>query len=464
MQSILPETNSNENQTNFQIGNFLKRYHVSRLLRQSNFDKEKGFSCFHIFRFIFILVFTGKNLYRFLHMNHAIDQPEKDTIYRFLNSTRYNWRKFLLTLSTLIIKETVSLLTSAERVKVLIFDDSLFSRNRSKAVELLAKVYDHTEKRYMRGFRMLTLGWSDGNTFLPLSFSLLSSENEKNRLNGINSLIDKRTNGFKLRKESMKKTTEVMFELLDQLAPYGAQADYLLFDSWYAFPKVILNVMERNLHVICMLKAMPKVFYQYVGKSMNLTGLYNYIYKKPGRARILASVIVELGKDMQGQPVKVKIVFVRDRNRSRKWLALLSTDTALSDEEIIRIYGKRWDIEVFFKMSKSYLKLAKEFQGRSYDSMVAHTTIVFCRYIMLALESRNSRDLRTIGNLFYTCCDELQDISFVTALFLLFDLLKEALREHLSLSGQKLEEFISQFISSLPSFFKDRLQLSVCES
>jgi len=141
---------------------------------------------------------------------------------------------------------------------------------------------------------------------------------------------------------------------------------------------------------------------------------------------------------MQGQPVKVKIVFVRDRNRSRKWLALLSTDTALSDEEIIRIYGKRWDIEVFFKISKSYLKLAKEFQGRSYDSMVAHTTIVFCRYIMLALESRNSRDPRTIGNLFYICCDELQDISIVTALFLLFDLLKETLKKHLSLSGQEI--------------------------
>ena len=44
----------------------------------------------------------------------------------------------------------------------------------------------------------------------------------------------------------------------------------------------------------------------------------------------------------------------------------------LADEEIVRIYGKRWDIEVFFKMTKSYLSLAKEFQGRSYDMMFAH--------------------------------------------------------------------------------------------
>jgi hypothetical protein len=30
-----------------------------------------------------------------------------------------------------------------------------------------------------------------------------------------------------------------------------------------------------------MLKAMPKVFYQYMEKPMDLTGLYNYIYKRP---------------------------------------------------------------------------------------------------------------------------------------------------------------------------------------
>ena len=35
----------------------------------------------------------------------------------------------------------------------------------------------------------------------------------------------------------------------------------------------------------------------------------------------------------------------------------LSTDLTLSDEEVVRIYGKRWDIEVFFKMTKSYLCL-----------------------------------------------------------------------------------------------------------
>ena len=108
----------------------------------------------------------------------------------------------------------------------------------------------------------------------------------------------------------------------------------------------------------------------------------------------------------------------------KKWLALLSTDLEIFEEEIVRIYGKRWDIEIFFKMTKSFLGLAKEFQGRSYDMMFAHTTIVFTRYIMLAIESRNTRDQRTLGNLFYECCDEMEDIKLAAALAFLIELLK----------------------------------------
>lgn len=47
--------------------------------------------------------------------------------------------------------------------------------------------------------------------------------------------------------------------------------------------------------------------------------------------------------------VKVMFELRRVRNKSKKkdWLALVCTDTELTDEEIIRTYGKHWDIEVF---------------------------------------------------------------------------------------------------------------------
>lgn len=65
---------------------------------------------------------------------------------------------------------------------------------------------------------------------------------------------------------------------------------------------------------------------------------------------------------------------------------------------------------------KSQLQLGKEFRCRNYDSMVAHTSIVFARYIFLALEQRRCVDARSLGDIFYDCCDELEDITFVAAL------------------------------------------------
>ena len=51
-------------------------------------------------------------------------------------------------------------------------------------------------------------------------------------------------------------------------------------------------------------------------------------------------------------------------------------------------------------MVKSFLKLAREFQGRSYDALVTHTSMVFIRSILLAVVARRNQDLRTFGELF----------------------------------------------------------------
>ena len=120
----------------------------------------------------------------------------KDTVYRFMNSININWIKFTTWLSAEIIKKSINGLTDENRINVLIIDDSLFERPSSKKVELLAKVYDHVNKVYKYGFRLLTLGWSDGNTFLPVNSCLLSTKNKKNRINEAK-IIDKRSNGHK---------------------------------------------------------------------------------------------------------------------------------------------------------------------------------------------------------------------------------------------------------------------------
>lgn len=316
MNSIIPN-NNNDKKFNLTIDKFFSINKVGYILKQCNFCKEKGTSCIKVFKFIFMLVFSGKNLFRTLDTENSLEFS-KDVVYRFLNSPNFNWRKLLFLLSSSIIKRDLENLTSKDRVNVFVVDDSLYSRNRSKSVELLARVRDHVNHKFVKGFRLLTLGWSDGNTFLPLAFTLLSSEKEKNRLCSQNENIDKRTNGAKLRKQAILKSPDVMLELLKQTVELGLPASYVLFDSWFTYPKTLLNILEPKLHTIAMVKAMPKVYYTYENKLLNLKSLYAAVKKKRGKAKILSSVVVGVGTDKDDNEVKAKIVFVRDRNRSRK--------------------------------------------------------------------------------------------------------------------------------------------------
>ena len=112
-------------------------------MKQCNFSKEKGIKGIIVFKFVFMLLFTNKSLFRLLSTKKDSINFSKDVVYRFLNSVHYNWSKLLIILSSNIIKLNISKLTSEERVNVLIVDDSTYSRNRSKNVELLARVKDN---------------------------------------------------------------------------------------------------------------------------------------------------------------------------------------------------------------------------------------------------------------------------------------------------------------------------------
>ena len=448
MDQSVAETVSCQNQ----INSFFDHQRVALLLKQSNMAKQCGIAPVAVMRFIFCLVFTGKNLFRYLQADPAGNEIGKDTVYRFLNSVNANWRKFLHLLSAAVIRKQILPLTSEQTPKVFIVDDSLYNRNRSKKVELLARVHDHNENRYYRGFRLLTLGWSDGSTCVPVSFSLLSSAKEKNRLMPM-AEIDKRTNGFKRRAESLRKAPEALKDLVMQARHSGITADYLLFDSWFAFPGTILGLLQQKQQVLCMLKAMKTITYGYQGFDLTLSELYKSVRKRSGRAKILASVLVELGTDDQGKAVMAKIVFVRNRS-TRKWLALLSTDVILADEEIVKLYKRRWDIEVFFKITKSYLRLAKEFQSRSYDALVAHTTIVFSRYIMLEVARRTHNDPRTLGTLFHAGCDELRQVSFAEALRLLLSHLEQGLKAFAELPTASLRGMLEDFMAQIPALLR----------
>ena len=163
-------------------------------------------------------------------------------------------------MSSRVISQELAPLTGTANMKVLIADDTLYRRNRSKHVELLSRVFDHTDKRYYRGFRMLTLGWSDGISFLPVSCALLASSKEKNRLVPLRTDLDRRTNGARRRREGIRKATDVLVEMVAQAVASGIEAKHLLFDSWFAYPAIMRNLLAKGMHTLAEALALVLMF------------------------------------------------------------------------------------------------------------------------------------------------------------------------------------------------------------
>ncbi|WP_434577875.1 IS4 family transposase [Thermoanaerobacterium thermosaccharolyticum] len=445
-----------DNKVSTSIKSFFKKYRISAALRLSNAYKSKGIPVISIFEYLFSMIFTNRSMYMNMLMGTNQAGFKKDTVYRLLNSIHINWIRFTTWLSAQIINETITGLTSDKRVNVLIVDDSLFERSSSKKVELLAKVYDHAKKTYKYGFRLLTLGWSDGNTFLPVNGCLLSTENQKNRINEAITM-DKRSAGYLRRNLAQTKATAVVLELIKAAKKAMIPASYVLFDTWFCSPSSLIAIKEMGYDIIAMAKKTSKMHYLYNGIMQPLTAIYKQNRKRRGRSRYLLSVEVSLEKD--GKSIPARIVFVRNKNKRKDYLALITTDMNLNEDEIIRIYGKRWDIEVFFKVCKSYLKLSKECNSLSYDAMTAHTAIVFTRYMMLALENRRSSDLRTMGEIFYYIQDEMSDITLIQAFHLLMQVFLDTIADKLSLTSEQLDQLLNAFMAAIPKELKERLPM-----
>ncbi|RKN60358.1 transposase [Paenibacillus ginsengarvi] len=429
---------------------------IGKLLREAGIRKSFGLTALAVFQLLFSLVFEGKNWFRLLESSRGSSLPGKDVVYRFLNHPHFAWRDFLHSLCLSVVRQFTSL-TSAKRVKVFIIDDSTLQRNRSKKAELLAKVFDHSTGRFAKGYTMLTLGWSDGFSFAPVDFVMLSSANILNRITEMTTVISKRCHGYKRRLEAFTRKPDAVIGLIQRALRTGFHADYVLMDSWFAQMPLIRQLLAEGLDTIGMVKEM-KQRYTYQGQRLTLSELYRSLPKNK-KSSIWSSVITQTSCG-----VSVKLVFVQNRNKRREWLAILSTDLGLEPSEIVRIYGMRWSIETFFKVTKSYLKLGTEFQGRSFDMLISHTTVVFSRYLVMEFERRQAGDSRTLGGLFFLYADEVRDLDYQTALQQLMSLFLDMAQAKNKHNKQTVLCQLQEWMADLPLYIKDLFGNLCCES
>ena len=450
--SIIPQNQKDEELFNT-ISRFFKTFRIGDLLRKCNACKQKGVPTLEIFKYKLCNIFSDRSMYMQMKTNSYRESFSKNTFYRFLDSAKTNWLRFTTLLSKKVIG-SLEPLTSEDRINAFIVDDSLFERTSCKKTELGAKVFDHCDRRYKKGFRLLSLLWTDGNTAVPVNSCLLSSTQDKNIL-GPEESFDGRSLAGKRRKLSRTKGTKAMLELINSALSAGIDADYVLFDTWFSSPAQLIDIKNLGLDAIAMIRKSSKIRYLYNGERLNLNKIYGMNKKRRGRSKYLLSVNVEIEKG--GIRIPAKIVCVRNKKNRKDWVPFICTDPNLSEEEIIRIYGKRWQIEVFFKTCKSMLNLVGECHSLSYDALTAHVAIVFTRYMLLALTGRQNQDLRTLGEIFFFLSDELADITFAYAFGIILQAMIDSIHKHFQITDEQMDAFISDFYLGLPEYMQSAL-------
>lgn len=82
--------------------------------------------------------------------------------------------------------------------------------------------------------------------------------------------------------------------------------------------------------------------------------------------------------------VPVLWVFVRDRSGTHRDEYFFTTDTSLSAQEVIELYGGRWNIETTFQEMRSQLGLETT-RGWSQQTVLRMAPLLFCLYTLTAI-------------------------------------------------------------------------------
>lgn len=130
-------------------------------------------------------------------------------------------------------------------------------------------------------------------------------------------------------------------------------------------------------------------------------------------------------------------------------MVLATTKLSLKPAEIIQMYGRRWQIECYFKVAKQYLQFDQT-QIQSYDGLCGHLAMVMLSYDILALAQRKNVDNRTLGDLFYDYGRPLPDIKLAQALSWLLKMIN-GLGEKFTQIKDILDSIFAEFKQALPS-------------
>jgi IS4 transposase len=393
----------------------LQLLNIKTILKSANFVKKRDGVApyFVVLHFVYMLVMNKKiSTFR----NQSNDSFKKDTYYRLLQHSSYNWRK-LLSLSTLKILKLLHKVQSATSIKVLILDDTVEGKRGKYIGGSRDELWSNKEKRNIRGINVVSLNYSDGYSNFMIDFAIAMGNYARVKFEEFTQELDFRSIAYKRRLEIMDGKSKIALDMITRAIKSGIYADYLLVDSWYSKPVFMKHMNDIGLKVISRIANNNKIWNFHL-KEKTLQAIYEK-YKKLKSAKAgtygkkihftYFSTIVE-----HNNAGKLKIVFIKT---TENLIPIASTNLELNDEEIIEIYKRRWDIEQGYKELREHFGFGKE-ENRIYEALIARITLSLFAYNIVSYINRISHEPKTIGGLFQDLECELYTLSIAMQAFI----------------------------------------------
>jgi Transposase DDE domain len=263
-------------------------------------------------------------------------------------------------------------------------DDSLDEKDKgTRHLEAVEYHHDHTKSQgpkkpyYTNGAVHVEVRLALGTRSYAYDWRLYLREKTVRRLNR------HRTPEQRLRFRKKTMLAQEMLAALQQLLPPGFQV-YVLFDSWYASNRLLRFCRRHSWQVVCAIKSNRKLDDQKLSQWPQ--ALRHQRYQRIQLTATDQRQRTYLVRTLQGKlntlPFAVCVLISQRHHRDKHPKYFLCTDLALSAQQILSIYQKRWPVEVDNFYVKQHLGLA-DFRVQSYEATEKWFAIVFLALVFL---------------------------------------------------------------------------------
>ncbi len=239
-----------------------------------------------------------------------------------------------------LVKSTVREIENDDGV--LIFDDTIEEKPYTDENEIVNWHYDHSKSRTIKGINILNALYHVEGVSVPVAFEIIHKPIH---------YCDIKTR--KVKRESHVTKNDLLRQILITCQQNQLNYRYVLTDIWYAST-------ENMQHIKIKIKkdfVMAMKYNRLVALTLEDKTAGNFVRIDSLQLEKGTTQLVYL-KGLNFSVQLTKQVF-KNKDESEGILYLVSSDLNLTSDQIITIYQKRWNVEVFHKSIKSNTSLSK---------------------------------------------------------------------------------------------------------